>query len=1070
MFYRFIFFSLLLFTFLSNASASDDIFAQGELYFENIGDIESIPLCCTTLAQDQHGFIWIGTQEGLVRYDGYRFRHFKYSAHTENSISDNFIKTISITTDGQLWIGTASQGISIFNPETESFKHISHQPGNPDSLSHNRINSFVFDQQGGAWIGTNNGLDYLDPFSGKITHYQQKISNDKATIDNKINILLMDQSGTLWIGTDRGLNQLVQGTHYFDLFQTGNELFDNILHHPIRSLLTASDGKIWVGTNSHGTFWINPVNNTINRSVKSNPLTEKLNRSWVQSIVQAQSGEIWIGAFGQGIFILNPENGEIIRHIQHDSAISKSINMDNIGSLLVDKSGLIWIATWGGGLNRFNPHNDAFLTIRHSPNKPASLSHSDIGAILELDNGHLWVGSHGNGIDIFNPNEGVIGGFRADPKLPGALSGGIITAIAQTPDKTIWVGTQRSGLNRYNPQSQSFTKYSTDNGLSSNNIRYILADQNELLWIATDSGLNLFDPITETFRQFAHFKNSKDLLPGKTITTLSLEKDNSLWIGTTDGLFYLPASQEKIIHFSHQQDQDHTISSNSISGLLIDSKNQLWVDTKQGLNRLLKLDQQNAVAEFEPVSALAGSPGLYLGGNLLEDKQGRIWTQWYMLEPEKLQLHKLTRAEGVDIGTAWVSSYTKTRQGIMLFGGTEGILMVKPELFKPWSFQPSLLISELKIDGTNVSSRNSGILKLSPSVKNFSVEFSSQDYSAAEKNRFAYRLEGYDNYWIETDSENRRANYTNLDPGKYTFHLKGSNRNAQWSKHEFSLNIIQLSAWYQTIWFKLVIVFLIMALVYLIIKLRLRQLKFQKQQLQNKIDERTRELEQALSNLEKISLSDHLTGVHNRRFLNQFIIQDLAKLQRDYHDQNTEFQSSFSFILIDIDNFKNINDQFGHDAGDKVLIQFADVLTKKCRESDWVIRWGGEEFLIVGRFTKQARLHEQAERIRKKIRSKVFKLGNNQQVNLTCSMGISTFPFIKNDFNALSWEQTLKLADLALYTAKKNDKNIWISLFENNISNSSLFYEQVQDDLTSQIENSAISFECSGDNKKIKFL
>ena len=1071
MFYKLVVWTFLLINSVSAIYASEDIFDLGKLYFEKIGDTESLPQCCTVLTQDKSGFIWIGTQSGLVRYDGYRFRHFRHSPQNPESISDNFIRSLSVAADGKIWVGTAANGLSIYNPVTEKFKNYRHQQDDAGSLSHDRVNAIVFDKQGGAWIGTQNGLDYLDPATQKFTRYRHQLSNSEITPDlserNVINSLLIDDQDTLWIGTAKGLNLLKAESFHFENFYRTSDSQTSVIEQNIRSIFQSQDRKIWVGTHNHGIAWVDLIDNSQQRPTTDSELSKQLSRSLITSFEQTSSGEIWVSTFGNGIFIIEPEKGIILRQVLHSSALPSSISLNNIGGLLKDSSGLIWVATWGGGLNRFNPHNKAFLTLRHSANKNSTLSYADIGAILKLKNGQFWIGSHGNGIDIIDPALGLIDSIRPDIEQAGALGGGIITSIVQTPDSTIWVGTQRAGLHRYIAESKSFLRYTKTDGLGSNYIRFLQQDKDGGLWVSTDNALSKFDPISQTFVKFSAFNNSKKLLLGKTITSLAFQKNGDAWIGTLEGLYLLSSSKDKLIKFTTDKNNPSSLSSSSVAGLLIDSKNRLWVDTMQGLDKLVSQNGNKAV--FKSMSSLVGSPGLYLGGNLLEDKLGRIWTQWYMLDPKTLSLHKLSRAEGVDIGTAWIGAFTKTDNGVFLFGGTEGVLMVKPELFKPWELEPEILISELKIDGKNQQEANLKELLLSPSVKNFSIEFSLQDFSAPEKNRFAYRLDGYDTDWVETDAEHRIANYTNLDPGNYVFRLKGSTRNKTWSNFEFSLSITQLAAWYQTIWFKLLVSLFALFLVYLIIKIRLQRLKHQKLELQVKVDERTKELEQALSDLEKISLTDPLTGTHNRRFLNQFIDQDLVKLQRDNKESHIDSHSSFGFILVDIDDFKAVNDEFGHDAGDKVLMQIADTLSSSCRKSDWIIRWGGEEFLIVGRFTKRNKLQKQAERIRNNIENKTFELGNNQQIKQTCSIGISTFPFIKNDPDALTWEQTLKLADLALYTAKNNDKNIWISLFEKNISNPSHLFNSVQNDLASQINDGIIDFETSRDNINLKF-
>ena len=237
------------------------------------------------------------------------------------------------------------------------------------------------------------------------------------------------------------------------------------------------------------------------------------------------------------------------------------------------------------------------------------------------------------------------------------------------------------------------------------------------------------------------------------------------------------------------------------------------------------------------------------------------------------------------------------------------------------------------------------------------------------------------------------------------------------------------------------------------------------QSLEQKIKERTEELEQkneilneTLAQLEKISLTDQLTGAHNRRFVSKFFPNELSQLQREhFKPQSGIIPGNLALISIDADHFKQINDTYGHDAGDRVLIQLVEVLNKTCRGGDWVVRWGGEEFLVIAKFQHRDEIHHLAERIRTNIANHTFELGNGHQINRTCSMGIAAVPFIKKQYDALSWEQTLNLADMALYNAKNNGRNSWFSLFESNTTDASSCYQLALDDLSGQIKQGSLA-------------
>ncbi|MCJ8272903.1 MAG: GGDEF domain-containing protein, partial [Psychrosphaera sp.] len=460
------------------------------------------------------------------------------------------------------------------------------------------------------------------------------------------------------------------------------------------------------------------------------------------------------------------------------------------------------------------------------------------------------------------------------------------------------------------------------------------------------------------------------------------------------------------------------------------------------------------------------------------DGQGRIWFGNAMLDPNKLQFHQWDHADGVDM-SPWVGSYTKTNNELLLYGSAKGLLMIKPQNLTAWQYQPLLVVSELKVGGQSTLVRQDG-LTLAPRTKSFSVEFAALDFSASENNRYAYRLEGYDEQWIETDFRHRTASYTNLDPGDYTLHIRGSNRLGQWSRHQLALPVTQMAAWYQLWLFKFGVFSLVAMAAYLltnrVAKLRLRQLKSQKQKLKNQVQLQTQALESknaalqvALEDLEALSLTDQLTGAHNRRFLNKLIEPELSKLRREHGKDLKSPKEDLAFIMIDIDLFKHVNDTYGHEAGDKVLVQFTAILNETCRSSDWVVRWGGEEFLVVGRFAQRQQLQQLGERIRLAVLNHKFDLGEQFFINRTCSIGMCSFPFIHNQFDTLSWEQTLNLADLAMYGAKNNGRNGWVSLYEDNIVDVGNFYHQTLDDLQTQVDNNTIGYDTSLDKTHFHF-
>ena len=312
------------------------------------------------------------------------------------------------------------------------------------------------------------------------------------------------------------------------------------------------------------------------------------------------------------------------------------------------------------------------------------------------------------------------------------------------------------------------------------------------------------------------------------------------------------------------------------------------------------------------------------------------------------------------------------------------------------------------------------------------------DYSAPDSLRYAYKLDGYDRDWIDADSRHRVAAYTHLAPGDYTLEVRGTNRLGVWSNHILRLGVRALPAWYETWWFRVLIALLLILAAYGAHSLRTAVLHRRQRELETVVTERTHELSDANARLQELSLSDPLTGLRNRRFLAQHLEADIALTLRRYEDWRADQtieppqEADMLFFLVDLDHFKTVNDRFGHYAGDQVLMQMRERLQEVFRDSDFVVRWGGDEFLTVARDSRRSDAAMIAERIRDVVANRPFSLGGEQSMSISVSVGFATFPFVPSSPDAVSWFQVVRLADHALYMAKQAGRNAWCGLAATN--------------------------------------
>lgn len=814
-------------------------------YFESIGDRKGTqPSTITALIQDNAGFIWMGTTTGLIRYDGYRFLKFQYDPKKPTSLAGNHVRTLHVAKDGRIFIGSNSGGLSIFDPQTSQFERFQHNTDDPNSLAHDKISSIVTDDKNGVWLATKNGLDYLNLKTRQFIHYVHD-PDDKTSINhNWTRALLLDVKGDLWIGNQDGLNRLKSGTNQFERIYSDKNIPDSFSGQQIRVLKQAKDGKIWVGTRNSGASWINPETQQIYRIPVDESRFDSLSHPLVIDIVQVDADRIWIGTYGGGLNLVDAYSGELIDHLHHDAAIPSSLNSDTIGSLLVDRAGSIWIGTWGAGLNRVNPNNGAFRTLRHSPTLQRSLSHPDVFSLLELDNGEIWIGSHSKGIDILNMQIGIIDNFP-DSEIDSVVAG--ITGVSSmTIDNQgrIWIGTSSDGVFRYDFKTKSIEQYPVESFINA-----LLASPDGNIWVGTDFGLQQFDTSSSVFK---HLPTNQSVKQPNQVRAMILDEFGKLWVGTDNGLFILE-KQQNILKQLNSISNSKTLFNKSITGLLFDSQNRLLITNSDGLHRTTSRKNENLI--FESLSDRLKVDSVSSDFNLLEDGQGRIWTGSYVYDLKRKRRYQINPAFGVDIGKGgWLGTYTKTKDGKLLYGGSHGMLIIDPEKFTPWEYDAPVVISKLWVNGETQTGRiHDSEITLSGEDKGFTVEFASLDLSAPEDNRYAYRLEGFDQDWILTDSDNRTASYTNLSHGDYVLHIKGSNRVAQWSDKMVALSITVLPLWHQTWWFKLLIILLIFGFIYLAYSLKTKQLKRRKQELIVQVKLRTAELETLNKNISTLS-------------------------------------------------------------------------------------------------------------------------------------------------------------------------------------------------------------------------
>jgi len=490
------------------------------------------------VCQDMDGIIWVGTDNGLNKLDR-DLKHFSRYIHdpeNPNSISDNLILSLTLDSRGILWVGTFEGGLNKYSKETDDFIRYRHDPGNPNTPAGNGIRSICEDSSGMLWIGTiNNGLDRFDPDLGTFTHYRHHPDDPHSLSENSVRDIFEDSLGYLWIGTEsQGLNIFAGKKNVFHRYFSSPEDPDSISDNFIRSLYQDRSGTIWIGTQYNGFCKYNRFKKKFVH-YKHNPLNpHSLSHNLVRAIYEDRSGTLWVGTAGGGLNRRPGDKDNFTRYI-HVQEEPHSLSNNTVRAVCEDHDGHIWVGT-GRGLNRFNRDTDTFSVFRHDPEDPNSLSNDQIISFLVDRSGTLWIGTNSGGLNRWNKENGTFNSFQHDPENSNSLCHNCAYTLFEDSHHLIWIGTE-GGLSRLDPLSGSFRNYKYDPNdpvcLSQNLVSTIVEDRKGTLWFGTwGGGLNRFEQNTETFTYFS----TKDGLPSNAISGILEDNAGNLWLSTTNGL------------------------------------------------------------------------------------------------------------------------------------------------------------------------------------------------------------------------------------------------------------------------------------------------------------------------------------------------------------------------------------------------------------------------------------------------------------------------------------------------------------------------------------------------------
>ena len=856
----------------------------GELRFEHLAIKDGLSHSVVrAVLQDRIGFIWIATQDGLNLYDGHRVTTFRHAPGDNNSLPSNFITSLAETSGpegARLWIGT-NRGLVAYDAARHRFTRYPHKPGDPGSPSHDFVQSLLVDADGVLWTGTSGGLDRFDRQSEQFTRHQHDPLDPASLSQSFVRALAEGPAGTLWAGTARGLNRVDKATGRVTRFVHSDSDPASLNDDHIRALLTDRKGRLWIGTDAGGLDRLEPGSRAFVHHVQS-AAPGSISGNSINAIAEDVNGDLWVGVWGGGVNRMTPDGR--FRAYRHRPTDAHSLPIDDINVLTIDRSGLVWVGTYGGGLSRFNPRAAReFVHLKHRPDDAGSLSDNRVHAVLVDRDRQLWVGTWG-GLNRLAPGAEHFQRFTHDPANALGLGDNRVTSLAEGHDGAIWAGSLDGGLHRIDPRTGRIQRYRHDprrpGTLSSDDVMALYVDRTGTLWAGTLlDGLNRRDAATGTFTTLSHDPNNTDTLSDNRPTAMFEDSRGTFWVGTGAGLDVLDRATGRVTRF-HGREGAPAALSTFIASIEETPDGALWIGTADDGVIRIDRDSNGVPLRYASYREKEGLPNdrIY---KVVADAQGQVWVTTNngagRINPKDGSIRRFHAVDGLQENEFKAAGFFDRRTGRLFLGGINGLSIVRPEQLSVESKPPPVVLTDftvfrrpVKVGGASpLQARiaDTDDITLTHQDEVFSVEFAALEYWAPSRIQYAFLLEGFDRDWNHADASRRAATYTNLSPGRYTFVVRASSRDGEWTGEPRRLRIVILPPFWKTWWFRTLLTLAAVTAILGISRWRFRTLERQRRTLESEVAARTSELRKEKENVSAALRLAERAGAARRMFL-----------------------------------------------------------------------------------------------------------------------------------------------------------------------------------------------------------
>ncbi len=841
------------------------------------------------IEQDQFKQMWIGTRDGLNKYDGEKITIFRNNLNNPNSISNNDISSIKEGVDGFIWIGTHN-GLNRFDPKKETFKVYFNSPEDNRSIPHNTTRAIAQMDNGELWFGTTDGLAIYNKKNDEFITYKSNKSDITSLSDNTISTIFKDHKGDIWIGTSSGLNKVINRDKNNLKFKRFSGFIDDSKNFFIQSIVEDQNNNLLIGTRYNGIHVFDKKNS---KFIKFNDLyADKVNSSDIRKLRYDNDANLWIGTYN-GLFI-KKKNNEIIQVINQPGN-SKSLSKNSIKDLYVDFNGTVWVGTYYGGVNLWNKFNNNFQSLFNIKDNQA-YNLGVVSALQESSDGTLYIGTEDNQIIVIEEN-GKTNSILTDTLKTSLLDINVKSLFLD--DQKLWIGTLKNGIKCFDIERKKFIKSDIDpllhNLLKDVGIYSIQKIDDHLIFATFGKGLVIYNKLTKKYKTIRQDSDTPNALSNDKIRSLFVDSQKNLWIGADNGLNLIASGENlssnniRVQQFYFERKASY---GNKILSINEGKKGQIFVGTKD--SGLLKLEAGN----FEKVNFNLSNKNVVAVYGILKDASGNLWMSCNLgivnHNPETKKTIVYDQTEGF-VGNEFTNnSCLKSKNNNLYFGGVAGISFFNPKTIRKNDYKFKVVLTDLKIDGRNIKKRNVDqaeefenvtFLKeftLNHSESSFSIGFAIPNYINKLNNQYAYRLLGLNNQWRFSDIP--EANYTIQKPGTYTFQVKEAIMGDITNTKTTSLKIVVKPAPWKTTFAYFSYLFILCLVLYLIY----RNMK-SKLILSHKLkSERLEKVKQAEINKSKLEFFTNVS--HDFKTPLTLVLAPLQQLIKNYKGDKEVFK------------------------------------------------------------------------------------------------------------------------------------------------------------------------------------